>query len=58
MTKPLPLKKGDTVLIIATAKAIDVSFVNLAVKQYESWGLKVEIGQHTLNTHHYPQKID
>lgn len=47
------LSKGDTVVIVATAKAIDVSFVDLAIDLFKSWGLQVEVGKHTLSTHHY-----
>lgn len=48
-----PLKKGDTVLIITPAKAIPADVLKIAIAEYESWGLKVEVGANALGAHHY-----
>jgi muramoyltetrapeptide carboxypeptidase len=48
-----PLVKGDTILIISPAKAIDKSLIDLAISIFESWGLKVEVGANALGKHHY-----
>lgn len=45
MITPPHLKKGDTVAIIATARKIDVSTLQPAVKLLESWGLNVVLGK-------------
>lgn len=51
---PIPvLQKGDTVVIITPAKAIDSKYVDLAKTLFESWGLVVEVGSHVNGTHHY-----
>jgi muramoyltetrapeptide carboxypeptidase len=50
--KPSFLKKGDTVLIIATARARNELAVKPAVNILASWGLNVECGKHTFKTHH------
>ena len=39
------LQKGDTVGILATARKIDLETLQPAIKQLESWGLKVVIGK-------------
>jgi muramoyltetrapeptide carboxypeptidase len=48
-----PLKSGDTVLIITPAKAVEKKDVDNAVVLFESWGLKVEIGQFALGKSSY-----
>ncbi len=45
MTTPPYLKKGDTIAIVATARKIDLSTLQPAVKLMESWGLKVITGK-------------
>ncbi len=45
MTTPPYLKKGDTVAILATARKIDESTLQPAIKLLESWGLKVVLGK-------------
>ena len=42
---PQNLKKGDTVAIVATARKIDASTLQPAIKLLESWGLKVVLGK-------------
>ncbi len=46
MKIPAYLKKGDTVVIIATARKILKSELEPAIKVLENWGLKVELGKH------------
>lgn len=45
MNTPKYLKKGDTVAIVATARKIDESTLQPAIKLLESWGLKVILGK-------------
>jgi muramoyltetrapeptide carboxypeptidase len=45
MIKPDYLKKGDTVGILATARKIDKTTLQPAIKLLESWGLNVVIGK-------------
>ena len=45
MITPSYLKKGDTVAILATARKIDESTLQSAIKLLESWGLKVVLGK-------------
>ncbi len=47
LMQPTYLKKGDTVMIVATAGILkDSSIVNDAVELLEDWGLNVKLGQH------------
>lgn len=48
-----PLKKGDTVLVITPAKAIEKNDVENAIGLFESWGLNVEVGSFALGKNHY-----
>lgn len=48
-----PLQQGDTILLISPAKAIPLNLVEMAVKEFESWGLTVEVGPNTSGQHHY-----
>lgn len=48
-----PLVKGDTILIISPAKAIEISYINLAISLFNHWGLRVEVGPHATNTYYY-----
>ena len=45
ITMPDYLKKGDTVGILATARKIDLTTLEPAIKLLESWGLHVVIGK-------------
>lgn len=45
MIKPEYLQKGDTVGILATARKIELSSLQPAIKLLEKWGLKVVIGK-------------
>lgn len=42
---PAYLQKGDTVIILSTARKISREEVRLAQEQYESWGLNVLLGE-------------
>ena len=53
MRKINPLKKGDTILIISPAKAIEREFIDLATSLFEGWGLKVEVGKNALGAYNY-----
>jgi muramoyltetrapeptide carboxypeptidase len=44
LLRPPSLKKGDSVYILSTAKKISRDEIALAVRTFESWGLKVVIG--------------
>ncbi|GCC51186.1 LD-carboxypeptidase [Chryseotalea sanaruensis] len=46
MIQPPALKQGDSVGIVAPARKIDSMLIDTAKAMLESWGLKVEIGQH------------
>ncbi|PBQ32126.1 LD-carboxypeptidase [Sphingobacteriaceae bacterium] len=48
---PSYLKKGDTVLIIGTARARSKDQVEPAIEILKSWGLKVEAGKHLYKKH-------
>ena len=45
MLKPTSLKTGNKVIIVATARKINLNNINLAIKLIESWGLIVELGK-------------
>ncbi len=47
------LKKGDTVVLVTPAKAIDVKYIDLAKALFESWGLRVDIGENSTGKYHY-----
>jgi len=53
MIVPPYLKKGDTVYIVAPAKAIDNESVVVTQKTLERWGLNVRISPHCLGRDHY-----
>lgn len=46
------LSKGDTILIIATARARNKEAVQPAIDTLKSWGLKVETGKNAFKNHH------
>ena len=48
---PPYLKKGDTILIIATARARSKEAVDPAIAILKSWGLKVETGPNVFKSH-------
>ena len=48
-----PLRKGDTIAIVAPAKAIEEEFVIFAKQKMESLGYNVIVGKNTLGRHHY-----
>lgn len=49
---PPYLKKGDTILVIATARARDKKQIAPALKILKDWGLKVELGKNIYKKHH------
>ncbi len=49
---PPYLKKGDTILIIATARARSKEAIQPAIDTLKSWGLKVVTGPNAFKTHH------
>lgn len=49
---PSFLKKGDTVLLIATARKRNREAIAPAIEQLKSWGLKVETGKHVFEEYH------
>lgn len=53
MKIPQQLKKGDTVAIVAPAKAIEKEVISYAKDFLEDAGFKVKIGKHCLGTHNY-----
>ena len=53
MNLPEQLKRGDTLAIIAPAKAIEQEYIDFAVDLWENQGFKVVIGKHCLGQHHY-----
>lgn len=49
---PAYLKKGDTILVIATARARSKETIEPAIDILKSWGLKVVIGKNIFKKHH------
>ncbi|MFN5442722.1 MAG: LD-carboxypeptidase [Crocinitomicaceae bacterium] len=47
------LKKGDTIAIVAPAKAIEKEFIDFAADFFEQQGYEVVVGKNCLNQHHY-----
>lgn len=58
MINPPFLKKGDTVAIVATAKAISKDALDYAVQLFEARGYIVKIGKHIHNVHHQSAGTD
>lgn len=48
-----PLSKGDTVAIVAPAKAIELEFIKYAIEKLNSLGYKVIVGKHTTGRFNY-----
>ena len=48
----VPLKEGDSVAVVATAKRLEKSIAE-GIKVLESWGLNVQVGPHTYGSHEY-----
>lgn len=53
MKTPEKLKKGDTIQLVAPAKAIDKNYIDFAVKFWEASGFNVKIGENCLGNHYY-----
>lgn len=52
MLVPASLAKGDTILVIGTARARNKAALAPALKILKSWGLKVITGKHLYQQHH------
>lgn len=52
MITPSPLRKGQKVAIVATAKSIDKHAIDKAVDVFGDWGLEVTLGRHLFCIHH------
>jgi len=52
MQTPPALKKNDTIGIIAPARSISREEVQPAIDLFESWGLKVKLGDHLFHAFH------
>lgn len=52
-TTPIPLKKGDSIAILAIGKKITLSEIKEAITVYESWGLQVKISSTIGSGTHY-----
>ncbi len=53
MQLPPSLKKGDTIGIVAPAKAIEPDFIDFAVEFWENQGFRVRVGKHCLGRSNY-----
>lgn len=53
MLRPTPIKKGDTIAIVAPAKAISAELIAEAKRFWEEAGFKVKLGKHIAGEHHY-----
>lgn len=53
MKIPQQLKKGDTVAIVAPAKAIETDVINYATNFLEDAGFNVKVGKNCLGNHNY-----
>lgn len=49
---PASLKKGDTILVIATARARSKEFIQPSITILKSWGLNVIVGKNIFKKHH------
>ncbi len=52
MKSPKHLQKGDKIGIISTARKISREEIAPAIKLIESWGLKVQLGEHLFDEFH------
>jgi muramoyltetrapeptide carboxypeptidase len=52
LLRPPSLQQGESVYILSTAKKISREEIDLAVRTFESWGLKVVIGDTIGKEHH------
>ncbi len=52
MISPQYLKKGDSIGVVSTARKISKDEISTAVRIFEKWGLKVELGQNLFNEYH------
>lgn len=47
------LKKGDTIAIVAPAKAIEKEYIDFAVDYFKKQGFNIIVGKNCLQQHHY-----
>ncbi|MGB0176740.1 MAG: S66 peptidase family protein, partial [Owenweeksia sp.] len=52
MITPKPLKKGDTVGLVSTARKVSREELQFSVDLFEKWGLKVEFASNLFESHH------
>ncbi len=52
MITPKPLKKGDTVGLVSTARKVNSEELKFSLELFESWGLKVELASNLYEVHH------
>lgn len=52
MESPPYLVKGDTILIIATARSKSKEIIEPSIARLKSWGLNVELGEHLYKRYH------
>jgi len=52
MIKPAPLKKGDSIAIISTARKISEEELKSAVEIFQTWGLNVVFGPNLFEQYH------
>lgn len=50
--RPPYLQAGQKIAIVAPAKSINQTEIDMAISIFESWGLQVILGQNLFNTHH------
>jgi muramoyltetrapeptide carboxypeptidase len=53
MIQPSSLKKGDSIVIISPSRQISPEQIKRAIEIFESWGLKVCLGNHVYSTSGY-----
>jgi muramoyltetrapeptide carboxypeptidase len=52
MLIPPKLQKGDTIIILAPANAVQIDEISIAVQLFKDWGLQVKFGKNLFNTYH------
>ena len=52
MQQPLPLKKGDSITIVSTARKISRPELQYFIDTVKSWGLKVKFADNLFEEYH------
>jgi muramoyltetrapeptide carboxypeptidase len=52
MIKPPRLRVGDKIAIVAPARKIARDQIEASIKEFENWGLKVQLGSNLFSNHH------